>query len=812
MTEQNKTKVPAELIPAGDYPVVSTDAVMDKQKGKTQEEVNTEAGEKIAALEESVGSGGSVDTRIANAVNIEKTRAETKENQLLEIYQALDQSALEVLGENDALPNPGVARTIYRKYGGSSYTDYMYDSSDLITPIPLATYDNAIDDEPTPNSDNLVKSGGIANKYGFDINSQEYIKVITDGEGKLLFCIKTDGSIEWYKGIPIPIAEALSNKVTEEAGKSLIDDDYIQEVENNEYIKIIIDGDGKVLAGFKSDGSFDWAKGVPQHLQDYINNKHSNSMDRESLVAHVEGLGMRMPDVTLDANNNEELVTEGQRQCISIAKEMSLIKWKAKGSIKGCYSGTKANPKRKDFYSGSETLNTGIPYSSVSDRQVGYFVSVYTFMTAANNKYSLLYTEDTSSKSKFSSMPPTPHSAWGFQWTGGVSGGTYYGTVCSHFVSFASGDRCYELSSVGHRYFRNYTNEWIQSAYPNIRVDEDLQVVADIDSVRVGDIIAYWAASGGGHCRLVTGIERDADNKVTEMTITEALPNGNSDVQVHTYQRDVIIAYISGVGDDFDSEPGGIGNFFRSLNMSKCVHKPSPQWIAQEENEEYEYNNNICTFAGDKCVFPEGHLVVLNYNLNDDSFFETRWNGIRIYKYTQKYRKNGSVLEGVEEVLGSTSYNFKDFDTINLVNYGELDSSQINHALALGKNLEAGSYKACVFNGNEESEFTRFEIVGADISWSQDGDNITFNFDELRNVDEIIRIAVYDSNDNVYFFIEPTPDDNLNGKCTFNFVELNRIVFPSRPIDYNKKYLYNVIAKNKYGAKKIYFDNLTLRK
>lgn len=38
MTEQNKTKVPAELIPAGDYPVVSTDAVMDKQKGKTQEE------------------------------------------------------------------------------------------------------------------------------------------------------------------------------------------------------------------------------------------------------------------------------------------------------------------------------------------------------------------------------------------------------------------------------------------------------------------------------------------------------------------------------------------------------------------------------------------------------------------------------------------------------------------------------------------------------------------------------------------------------------------------------------------------------
>lgn len=159
-TEQNKTKVPAELIPAGDYPVVSTDAVMDKQKGKTQEEVNTGAGEKIAALEESVGSGGSVDTRIENAVNTEKVRAEAKETQLMEIYQALDQSALVVLGENDALPNPGVARTIYRKFGGSSYTDYMYDSSDLTTPIPLATYDNAIDEEPVAGSENLVKSGG----------------------------------------------------------------------------------------------------------------------------------------------------------------------------------------------------------------------------------------------------------------------------------------------------------------------------------------------------------------------------------------------------------------------------------------------------------------------------------------------------------------------------------------------------------------------------------------------------------------------------------------------------------------------------
>lgn len=55
MTEQNKTKVPAELIPAGDYPVVSTDAVMDKQKGKTQEEVNEQIDNNMFSIEQVTG-------------------------------------------------------------------------------------------------------------------------------------------------------------------------------------------------------------------------------------------------------------------------------------------------------------------------------------------------------------------------------------------------------------------------------------------------------------------------------------------------------------------------------------------------------------------------------------------------------------------------------------------------------------------------------------------------------------------------------------------------------------------------------------
>jgi hypothetical protein len=38
----------------------------------------------------------------------------------------------------------------------------MYRSTDLTTPVLMATYNNAIDETPTSGSNNLVKSGGVA--------------------------------------------------------------------------------------------------------------------------------------------------------------------------------------------------------------------------------------------------------------------------------------------------------------------------------------------------------------------------------------------------------------------------------------------------------------------------------------------------------------------------------------------------------------------------------------------------------------------------------------------------------------------------
>ena len=114
-------------------------------------------------------------------------------------------------------------------------------------------------------------------------DSHEFIRVYTDAEGKFLWGIRVDGSVEWAKGVPIPIKAALkelADKIKDLGG------DKIEEVEtalnekiealqdaidvinaslkpltdtfsfqdNEEFAHVITDADGKVLFGIKTDG------------------------------------------------------------------------------------------------------------------------------------------------------------------------------------------------------------------------------------------------------------------------------------------------------------------------------------------------------------------------------------------------------------------------------------------------------------------------------------------------------------------------------------------------------------------------------
>ena len=128
---------------------------------------------------------------------------------------------------------------------------------------------------------NLKKD--IEERYGIYTDNPEFIRVYTDAEGKFLWGIRIDGSIEWAKGVPLPVKAALKeladkikdlggDKIEEiettlnekiEALQDAIDvinasltplTDTFSYQDNPEFINVVADADGKVLFGLTVEG------------------------------------------------------------------------------------------------------------------------------------------------------------------------------------------------------------------------------------------------------------------------------------------------------------------------------------------------------------------------------------------------------------------------------------------------------------------------------------------------------------------------------------------------------------------------------
>ena len=104
------------------------------------------------------------------------TTAETKFGMLFEAYDGLTQSDIIVVADHTAVVNPS-ANTIYREQGVNSYSDWMYYDGAW---KKMATYDNGIDNTPTKDSNNLVKSSGIYDAVSVDYKQVHVRATYTD--------------------------------------------------------------------------------------------------------------------------------------------------------------------------------------------------------------------------------------------------------------------------------------------------------------------------------------------------------------------------------------------------------------------------------------------------------------------------------------------------------------------------------------------------------------------------------------------------------------------------------------------------------
>ena len=296
----------------------------------------------------------------------------------------------------------------------------------------------------------------------------------------------------------------------------------------------------------------------------------------------------------------------------------------------------------------------GILYAegAYQDKRVGYDVSLKTFMTAINNPYSLIYTENcAASYSK---------SAYGVQYKGDANSGAYMGFVCNNFVFRTLGEKI-PYSSV------EIATWCVEKGLTEKIYDQSSHGLKLMDILQIS-----------GHCRVVTRLWANSRNVVTKVQVSEAVGSGSTNV-IYTAEQ-------------FDKWLKSSGYaIYRYRDLYKNIYYEKSPFVVVEDEvaEPYEYNNDICTFAGDYASFGEGSLLHINYTKGN-------YNIMEIYK--------NDIL--IESVVLSSDENTHDVDLTN-------------------KGYTYGKYKARLTNGTEHSDYTYFEILNVELS--KNGNLFTFS-------------------------------------------------------------------------------------
>ena len=369
-------------------------------------------------------------------------------------------------------------------------------------------------------------------------------------------------------------------------------------------------------------------------------------------IANAVGNKLYPLNPNVDSNNYVLPETIQELNVTRKADQMANVVWTPKKDVP--YH-TWNNPSLK-FDAGTPV--PGLPYSSVKelDKYIMKDVSLHTFMTAVNNPYSLLYTENVNADYS--------KSAWGRTYYG-QNATCYFGTVCSEFSAICSG--CKFDYATGY-------HEWLHKNHYVVKVyDQSAQ------GARAGDI--FWK---DGHCRLIYAVKKNSSGEVTHVKIAES-----------TYGTCIINSPVtaSAFNTEIKNTPCII---YRPLWLYKNNDYEASPFVAVngETPQSFTYNDDICTFAGDKASFRVGELVVLNYNLTASP--SHTWTHIQLYK-------GSTLLE---------TYALADIDQ------SELDESQKNHALPLGTSLAYGKYKARMTDGTNYSDYTYFEVIQTNVSVS----------------------------------------------------------------------------------------------
>ena len=257
---------------------------------------------------------------------------------------------------------------------------------------------------------------------------------------------------------------------------------------------------------------------------------------------------------------------------------------------------------RFGFFDAGETYQ-GVIYSSAKELEmfVGNDVSLHTYMTAIHNPRSRIYTEDISK---------APYH--------GKNCRTYYGAVCSSFVSHALG--------IVPRYWAN--------DFPLSDVMQEVDFT-NPDSMKIADVL--WR---DGHVAIITDIINDDSNHVAKIEISECIDKGCK-------------RYYRSRKKFVDLMNTSFKKVYRYTELYKNTdYTPYPEFVPvlDESPAPFVYNEYLCADKGDKACYREDEAVTINI-FHDYEYLE-------VYKDDKPYLRieNNSIEDVVLQNLPYGDY------------------------------------------------------------------------------------------------------------------------------------------------------------
>lgn len=241
--------------------------IIDDEKSKNQQQINKETDDTFALHQSEINA--------LDSQNYESYTAASGQTlaQILPATGAVD--TIYRVGKWDAAINGGAGG-----YDVTKYSEYAWDAARAqYKPMDVKDMQlGSAEDFENPDAakrEKIPTIGAVADIHGYYIENPEYINVLVDAVNHLLFWIKSDGSVDWSKGVPTPVKNwvnvIISFKVNKEEGRSLIDEDVADGIHyghSPEFITATIDNEERLIEGIDASGKKYLAK--PSNQDDTI--------------------------------------------------------------------------------------------------------------------------------------------------------------------------------------------------------------------------------------------------------------------------------------------------------------------------------------------------------------------------------------------------------------------------------------------------------------------------------------------------------------------------------------------------------------